>query len=129
MEDNKNQKIITLSFVVAGVLTALVLRILLESAAATWGVVARYYSQDWLQHGLPVVSGLAVFSALQFNKKVQVWADEVVTELLKVVWPTRKDTVAMTVVVGVMLLISSLILGFFDFLSSNIVKLLLNMKL
>ena len=126
MEDNKNQKIITLSYVVAGFLTALVVRVLLESAAATWGAVAKYYDQDWLKHGLPAVLGLGVFAILQFNSKIQVWADEAITELLKVVWPSKKDTMAMTVVVSIMLLISSFILGFFDFLSRNLVKIILN---
>ena len=127
MEDNKNQKLITVSFVVFGFLAAIVLRVILETMAATWGTVARFYAQDWVRHGLPVAVGILTFSLLQFNGKVQVWADEVVTELLKVVWPSRKDTMAMTVVVCVMLLISSLILGFFDFLSSNIVKMIINM--
>jgi preprotein translocase subunit SecE len=129
MEDNKNQKMITMSFLTMGILTALVVSILLESAAATWGAVAKYYSEDLIKHGLPVVLGLIVFVVLQSNKKVQIWADEVVTELLKVVWPSRRDTIAMTVVVGVMVLISSLIIGFFDFLSSSIIKFVLNMKI
>lgn len=127
MEDNKNQKIITLSFVLTGFLVALVVRVLLETSAATWGIVAKYYSMDWVKHGLPAVLGVGTFAALQFNRKVQVWADEVVTELLKVVWPTKKDTMAMTVVVCIMLLISSFILGFFDFVSSNLVKLVINL--
>lgn len=48
MEDNKNQKIITLSFVLTGFLVALVVRVLLETSAATWGIVAKYYSMDWV---------------------------------------------------------------------------------
>jgi len=127
MDDNKNQKIITVGFVVTAFMAAIVARVLLESAAATWGTVAHYYGMDWVQHGVPVVVGLITFIILQFNKKVLAWSDEVVTELLKVVWPTRKDTMAMSVVVVVMLLISSVILGFFDFFSGNVVKMLLNM--
>ncbi len=129
MEDNKNQKLITMSFVAVAVLIAIVARVLLESAAATWGAVAKYYAQDWLKHGLPVSLAIGSFVVLQFNTKIQIWADEVATELFKVVWPTKKDTTAMTVVVCVMLIISSFILGFFDFLSSNLVRLVLNMKI
>ncbi|MCB9025177.1 MAG: preprotein translocase subunit SecE [Bdellovibrionaceae bacterium] len=129
MEENRNQKIITLSFVALAFLTAIVMRVLLESAAATWGVVAKYYAHDWMKHGLPALLGIAVFIGLQFNTKVQVWADEVVTELLKVVWPTKRDTMAMTVVVCVMLIISSFILGLFDFLSRNLVKIILNLNI
>ena len=61
---------------------------------------------------------------MQFNKNVTKWADEVVLETSKVVWPTRKDTTAMTVVVCVMLIISSAVLGFFDFSATELVKLL-----
>jgi len=126
MDDNKNQKIITVTFVAFSFLVAIVFRVLLESAAATWGPIAKFYAQDWVQHGLPVGFGVLAFIVLQFNKKVLIWADEVITELLKVVWPSKKDTSAMTVVVCVMLVISCVIIGFFDFMSSNLVKMIIN---
>jgi preprotein translocase subunit SecE len=59
---------------------------------------------------------------LQFNSKVLVWGDEVVVEIRKVVWPSKKDTTGMTVVVIVMVLISSLIIAAFDFLSGYIIN-------
>ena len=129
MDDNRNQKIITVCFVATAILVSIVIRVLIESMAATWGVVARYYALDIVKHGIPVGLAIITFASLQFNSKIQIWADEVVTELLKVVWPTRKDTMAMTVVVCVMLFISCIILGFFDFLSTNIVKMVLNLNI
>ena len=117
MEQN-NKKILTVSYLVAGGLTALVLTILIETFSATFGWVARLMANDLLSHGLPVAIGVAVFFVLQFHKGMNVWADDVVTEIKKVVWPSRKDTVMMTVAVCVMILISAVMLGVFDKASS-----------
>lgn len=127
MEDKRNQKIVTVAFVTLAFIAAIVSRVLLESSAATFGAVARLYGQDWFKHGVPVLVGILTFGGLQFNSTVKIWADEAVGELLKVVWPSRKDTMAMTIVVCVMLFISSIIITFFDFLSRNAVNLLLKM--
>ena len=122
--DKDNGKIILVCFVLSGVLASVVIRILMETLAASWGTFARFYVQESVQHVVPVAVGFITFAALQLNKKVRVWMDEVVTEVSKVVWPTKKDTTAMTTVTCVMLLISGLILGFFDFVSSGLVGLL-----
>ena len=50
---------------------------------------------------------------------------EVRNELAKVVWPTRKDTTAMTAVVLVFVLIVSFFLGIIDFGLSSIVRIIL----
>ena len=119
MSDKKVQKkVVTMAFVGIAFVTATVFKVLMTSAAAASGVIARFYAQDWAQHTLPVAIGIATFIGLQFWPKARAVGEEAVTELLKVVWPTKQDTVAMTTVVCVMLLISSLIIGFFDFLST-----------
>lgn len=127
MDKNNNHKIILVSFVVAAFLAALVVGVLLEAAAAAFGFVARAYATDIVKHGAPFLGGLITFLSLILNKKIRSWADEVVVEIKKVVWPSQKDTVAMTTVVCVMLLISGVVLWVFDFLSSNLVKSMLNM--
>jgi preprotein translocase subunit SecE len=50
---------------------------------------------------------------------------EVRNELSKVVWPTRKDTTAMTAVVLVFVLIVSFFLGIIDFGLSSLVRMIL----
>jgi len=126
MEDKSNKKIMTVAFVVIGVVAAMVVDVLLDSLAATFGAVARFRSMDIVAHGLPVASGLVTFAYLQLNPKVLVWADEVVVEVRKVVWPSRRDTSAMTIVTCVMLLISGAFLGMFDFVSRNLIKMFIN---
>lgn len=123
---SENKKIITVSFVLAGVLSGFVLSVLLETFAATFGFVARAMASDVFRHGLPVAVGLGVFLALQLRTKTCVWADEVVSEIRKVVWPSRRDLTAMTVVVCVFVVFSGVMLGFFDFFSGYLVKIVVN---
>ena len=122
--EKDNSKIITVSFVAASFLAAVTTSILLETAAASFGFVAQLYAQDGIRHGVPVTVALVTFAVLQFNKKTVIWADEVVLEIRKVVWPSRRDTTAMTVVVCIMLAISCAILFVFDYISTEVVRIM-----
>jgi len=117
-----NKKLITVSFVIAGMLGYFVIKMLLEVAAASFGPIARYYDMDIVQHGIPVAVGVFTFAWLQLRKKTVDWADEVVSEVRKVVWPSRKDTTAMTIVVCIMLVLSGVMLGVYDLVSGFIVE-------
>ena len=105
-----------------GACAAYMAKILLDALSSTWGLAARYVQGDLVVHGLPVTIGLITFLALQFNGKAVKWADEVIVEVKKVVWPSRKDTVATSIVVTIMLLISGVLLGAFDLVSNYLVK-------
>jgi len=120
--ENTNSKILTLSFALAGAISGLIVHLLIKSFSAAFGIVARLADSDLVRHGLPVLIGMAVFLGLQFNPKVRTWADEVVTEVRKVVWPSQKDTTAMTIVVLIMVAISSVIISAFDFASGMFLK-------
>jgi len=58
--------------------------------------------------------------------KVKQFLKEVKTELKKVVWPTRKDTIASTSVVLILVIIIALFLGLVDFGLSRIIRLILD---
>lgn len=120
--EKSNSKIITLSFAIGGFLVGLVVSLLIKAFAGAFAVVARAYDMDLVRHGVPLIVGFGLFAACQFNPKVVAWADEVVAEVRKVVWPSRKDTTAMTVVVCIMVLISSLIISSFDMISGYIIN-------
>ena len=124
---NENKKFITVSFVAVGIIVGVVISSLLTAFSTFSGALASAYANDTLRHGIPVGFGILAFLILQFNKKTVVYTDEVVSELKKVVWPSRKDTTAMTIVVCIMVLISGLALGFFDFLSNYVVNKLLTL--
>jgi preprotein translocase subunit SecE len=120
--EKTNSKILTMSFAMAGAIGGLTLHLLIKSFSAAFGVVARLADSDMVRHGLPVVFGLALFAVLQFNPRVVAWGDDVATEIRKVVWPSRKDTTAMTIVVLIMVGISSVLISGFDFISGIVLK-------
>src|SRR5688572_11233524 len=126
VEGENTKKIMTMSFVGCALVVWLAAGILLDTAASAWGVVARVADQEIFRHGVPFLIAVITFVSLQFNKKVVAYMDEVITEIKKVVWPSRPETSAMTIVVCVMLLISGLLVGLFDMFSGYIVKYLIN---
>lgn len=128
MENNSNTRIIDMSFIVAGILTWLVTNLLIQTIAGmVGGGMVKAFNNDFTLHALPVLLGIAVTATLRLNKNVMVWADEVVSELRKIVWPSRKDTVAMTIVVCIMLIIAGLVIGGFDIVSSYAIDALLSL--
>jgi preprotein translocase subunit SecE len=123
--EKTNSKIITLSFALAAMLVGLVVSLLIKAFAGAFAFVARAADADVVRHGLPLLIGFGLFLFCQFNPKVVTWADEVISEVKKVVWPSRKDTTAMTIVVCVMVLISSLIISAFDLVSGYVINTLM----
>ncbi len=123
--DKANSKILTLSFATFAVIIGYTISLLVKIFSSTFGVVARFADNDLVRHGLPVLSGFGLFLLLQFHPQINLWANEVVTEIRKIVWPTRKDTTAMTIVVVIMVLISSFIIMTFDVLSGQAFNLLI----
>ncbi len=126
MEEKNHQNLVNFGFVLFGALAYYISGQVLEVLSGMFGAVARFRDIDMVKHGLPVAVGLTVFALLFFNSKVQVWAEEVVTEVQKVVWPSRKDTVAMTIVCCVMVVIAGIGLGLYDFLASQLIKVFVN---
>ena len=127
MENEKNnQSLVNFGFVIAGFLTYYVVAVMFETLAATFGPVQQFRSIEAAKHGLPVGLGLLVFLVLFFNPKVQIWGDEVVSEVKKVVWPSRKDTIAMTMVCCVMCIVAGIGFGIFDFFASQLIKVFIN---
>ena len=123
MQQNDSKKILTMSFLGAGALIAFVFHVITNTLMPiTSGAVARAISSDFVVYILPVLVGFAGFLLLQFNKQVVAWGDEVVVEIKKVVSPSRRDTVAMTIVVIIMVMISAVIISIFDFLSSQLIN-------
>ncbi len=125
--ENDNRKVITVAFVLASVLAASVVEVIEGVLAVNFSAVARFRALSAVQHGLPVGVGIVTFLILQTNKKTVAWADECVSEIRKVVWPSQKETTAMTMVCCVMLLLAGAWFGLFDYLSGSLVKMLIKM--
>ncbi len=126
MDKQAIKKLTTLSFLCAGVLSYVTVNTVFKSLAGAFGIVQRWYSIELLNHGLPVIAGIAVFAVLQFSPRILTWAEEVISETSKVVWPSKNDTVAMTVVVCVFVGIASAILVVIDYLSREFVRMIIH---
>jgi preprotein translocase subunit SecE len=120
--DNTNSKIVTMSFLSFAALIGFTIATLLRVFSGAFGFVARVMEYDVVRHGLPVTIALGLFLYLQFNKGVLNWADEVIAEVKKVVWPPGKDTRGMTIVVVVMVFISAVIVSVFDMFSGFVLN-------
>lgn len=124
--DKSNESTITFAFVLAGALAYILTSVILDVLAGTFGSVARVRNMQLVEHGLPVTIGVLVFLYLYLNKKIHLWADECVAEVRKVVWPSRKDTTAMTMVCCVMVVVAGIGFGVFDFFASQLIKVFVN---
>lgn len=124
--EKDNRKIITVCFVIVAALIWGTVTVLMNSLAGSFSWVARMRAIELVNHGLPVGLALLAFGLLQFNPKIVTWADEVVVEIRKVVWPTRKDTMGMTTVVCIMVVLAGVMFGIWDFVSGNLLKMFLN---
>ena len=116
-----NQKIITLSFLAFSGLVSFCLAALVEKIAVNWMFLSYWWSKDEVRHGIPVAVAVVLFLFLQFRKSTCTWAEEVLMELKRVVFPSRKDVLSLTFAVCVMVMISSLIIAVFDLLSGYVV--------
>lgn len=122
MQDNLNSKIMLLCFAALGGLSALVVHIVFVALSVNVGAVARVYNNVWFQQGVPVAAGFVTFIALFAIPKCRVIADEAISEVRKVVWPNRKDVIAMASVCCVMVIIVGVALGGFDFITTHTVR-------
>lgn len=125
--DQTNKKVISVGFLAAGALTAYVLSVVIQLLQASVSFFARLAENDLFTHGLPIGAGILVFLLLQFNPKTVRWADEVVSEIRKMVWRTMKDTVAVTIAVCIMVIISGILLGLLDFVSGKVINYLVSL--
>ncbi len=126
MEKSYN-KIIAVSFVTAAFLSGYVASVLIKVLSA-WGTFARVAYHPLVAHGVPIAVGLLVFFYMIFTPKIRIWAGEVALEISKVVWPSVKDTRALTLVVCIIVLISALIFWVFDLVSSQLIEFILSIE-
>lgn len=130
MDKQNINKAVTFSFAAAAVLVWWVTRVVLETLAAGVPAISKLKSYNIIgievyQVILPVIIAFIAFVYLKMSTKKRIWAEEVVLETTKVVWPPKKDVQISTVVVSIMLIISGIILFGMDALSSSVIDFIL----
>ena len=124
--DKTNRKVMTLSFVSAGTLAWIISRVLFDTLGGMFAPIERLRGMEVLHHGIPLAFAFATFFALSLNPKIRTWADEVISEIRKIVWPSQKDTVAQTMAVCVMVVVAGLGLSVIDYIASMMIKWVVN---
>jgi preprotein translocase subunit SecE len=71
------------------------------------------------------VAATYVFSTTSQGDRLLKFIKEAITEAKKVVWPTRKETIQMTLVVFVLAVIMAIFLAFVDIFFSYVINILL----
>ena len=118
-------KIRLISFVVGAAMAYYVANVFMGVTRELSGSFARIAEPMAVRHGVPIAVGFGFFLWAVSSKKVRKWADEVIIEVSKVVWPSKADTYAMTIVVTFLILLSGVILGIFDKISLWFIKLII----
>ena len=122
----ENQRAVVVLFVITGVLAGVFVRSLV---LAVMGYAAL---QDALLGGivpvstlLGVISGVVTLLVLLRHERARTFSDSVVTELYRVTWPTREETLGNTgIVVGATIFFATL-LSTYDFLWAKLTGLFL----
>lgn len=115
----------TFSFLLLSALVFWTVGVMFDTASDSFAIIANLKANNLIRHGFPLLCGLATFVWLQFTPKNRDFADEVITETAKVVWPSFRDVKGMTIAVAIMLIISGIVLSAFDLGAGKTLKLIL----
>jgi len=122
-QENAPNKPVHLMYICGACLLFFVLQWTIEWV---WGYFDKYIgsppSEMTMSMTAAVVAVLAGVITYR-NDRIYALANEVAGELKKVTWPSAKEVRTATIVVIVMSVISAMILGFFDFIWSNLTEL------
>jgi len=118
-----NQKYILLSFLAGAALLGLAVRGLLVPTLAAFevsdpAVAGGILASDVV--GIGVAAG--AFIGLNRNPASRSFTDEAITELRKVTWPSREETVRSTIVVVVFSVVLAGALGFYDYVWAGLTR-------
>ncbi len=70
---------------------------------------------------------MATTEKKKFGQRIAAWFRGMKSELKKVIWPTKKQIVNNTLVVLALVVASGIVIGGFDWVASNLIKLLISL--
>jgi preprotein translocase SecE subunit len=120
--ESQYQKWVNLSYLALAALVGYIVFALGFKAVGAWDLEARVRNVELVVRGVSVLAAGLLFFILWKNQKSNQFMNEVMTELARVTFPTPKETMNATVVVIVMVLVSGMILGLFDYLCTVLLK-------
>jgi len=123
--ENRYQKWVTVSYLAVAVLVGYIAFTGALNLAAAWDLETRIRvtNLDLIIRGISVLVAGIIFVLLYRHEKANVFMNEVMMELSRVSWPTQKETSSATMVVVIMVMISGMVLGFLDYLWTELLRL------
>lgn len=121
-------KIMMVSFVCGAAFVGYTVQVMSALLSNSWPVYARLTDSEVVANLIPVVVAISVFVYFFASKNIRTWANEVIVEVSKVVWPSKKDTTAMTIFVCFFMIMSGILLGIFDLISGRLIKLIIELS-
>ena len=116
------KKIVSFIFIACGILVYIVIRKISGDVLEYYQVFVMFEGARGLPEVIGIVFGAGSALAGIYNNKTNAFVGDVVAEIKKVTWPTRKETYAATLVVIITLLIMAAILYAFDLLWGYLIK-------
>lgn len=116
------KKIVFSCFLIFAVLVFLAFSKLTSSVVGYFGFYAYGEFVEVIVRIFPIAISLGLFLGFYRNEKANTYMTEVVAELKKVTWSSKKEVWAATVVVIIAVLISAVLLGLFDSLWSFLIR-------
>jgi len=108
------KKILSIVFIVFSLLIWRISYVALNNFAGYFQLYEKYSWMSLAINVLPVLIAVVTYYLCYRIEQVKVYMTDVVSEVKKVVWPTKKETWGATLVVLIAVIISALVLGFFD---------------
>jgi len=109
-----NQKWVNLSYVAVALLTAYVLFVVATKFSVLLDIEGRVQSLDKILLVASSVIGFGIFFGLNRSSTTNVFMNEVVSELMKVTWPTQNETMKATIAVLIAVVIAGVVLWLVD---------------
>jgi len=122
----RSKKSISLIYLACAVITWLITR---EIVATIWAIAHLPQLVDWMISPSDIIAAVIAligFVILLKNEKINIFTNEVITELAEVTWPKPKETVMSTVVVSVLVGICAGILFSFDMFWGLLIRIFYN---
>jgi preprotein translocase subunit SecE len=123
--ENQYQRWVNLSYLLLAFVVGYIVFALGTRVVGQFDLETRIHNVDLVMRAASFGIGALVFLIFWRHERANQFMNEVMVELSRVTWPTQKETSSGTVVVIVMVLISGLLLGFFDYVWTSLLKTIL----
>src|SRR6185437_484780 len=123
--ESQFQKWVNLSYLTVAAIMGLLVFTLVNKLVGTYDLETQIRNIELFVQVGSVACGAILFVILYRNDTANQFMNEVMLELSRVTWPTQKETTSATIVTFVMVLISGIALGFFDWLWGALMKFVL----